>query len=151
MGNRDQTDYNLIILGFRCVVKFRVQESKERKEKWGVSQAYLSSSSSIFLFLFKNNSKEPLFLTKRSTIHLKKPLSVTFLQSQELDPLLSSKNGTSPEGLGLIAHSGIAGNEVILELWCILEEDRCPPLDWSMSKETLISPSDCWGTIFEVA
>ncbi|PON43125.1 hypothetical protein PanWU01x14_276770, partial [Parasponia andersonii] len=48
-----------------------------------------------------------------------------------------------PEGLELIAHSGIARNEVILELQSVLEKVGWPVLDWSTLKETLISSSDC--------
>ena len=102
-----------------------------------VSLSGLSSSSSTFLFPQRTTLRHICSLPKGSTLHFKKPLSVTSLQSPELDPSLSpevhtfwkwlrdegvvsaktpARPGLVPEGLGLLAQRDIARNEVVLEI-----------------------------------
>lgn len=98
----------------------------------------LSSSSSTFLFSHPTISFRHLYsLAKRPSFQLKKPLTVTSLQSPECDASVSAevqtfwnwlrdegvvshktlaKPGVVPEGLGLIAQRDIARNEVVLEV-----------------------------------
>lgn len=103
-----------------------------------VSLSSLSSSSSTFLFPSTTTFGHFLYsVQKRPSLHYKKPLTVTSLNSPECDPSLPSevqtfwnwlredgvvssktlaKPGIVPEGLGLIAQRDIARNEVVLEV-----------------------------------
>ncbi|KAF3431503.1 hypothetical protein FNV43_RR26234 [Rhamnella rubrinervis] len=98
----------------------------------------LSSSTSTFLVSHQTISFRHLYpLARRPSLHLKKPLTVTSLQSPECDPSVPAevqtfwnwlrdegvvspktlaKPGVVPEGLGLIAQRDIARNEVVLEV-----------------------------------
>ncbi|POO03485.1 Rubisco LSMT methyltransferase [Trema orientale] len=102
-----------------------------------VTLSGLSSSSSAFLFPPRTTLRHLYSPPRGPALHLKKPLSVTSLQSPELDPSLPAevhtfwkwlrdegvvsaktpaRPGLVPEGLGLIAQRDIPRNEVVLEI-----------------------------------